>query len=387
MKSPAATLVLFLCAALAAGAGRAAGAKDLAPVVLGAVYNMSGAQAELDIPSLSGARLAVAQANRAGGVLGRPVVLAVVDGKSMPDTLRARTAELLEKTPSVVALMGLSDTDMVLAAASVAARHRRLFLTSGATSPRLPAQVPDYLFLVCFGDNVQAAAAAEWAYRNLAARTVSVLFNSEMSYTRLLHAYFQTRFTQLGGHVLSVEGYTPAGLARAVGRLQRADVVFLAAGPEDAPTAVRLLRRAGFDAPIVGGDGFDSADLWRRYRDVSKVYFTTHAYLDADNKDPDARRFRTTYGKAYRGAVPDAFAALGYDVARLLLAAIAAAGSADPAEVRAAVSRTSGFKGVTGTITYTGGGAIPRKSVTIVRIDRGRRVFVGQWVPADIPAP
>ncbi|MEZ4678407.1 MAG: hypothetical protein R2932_29740 [Caldilineaceae bacterium] len=50
--------------------------------------------------------------------------------------------------------------------APAAAAAQRLFLTSGATSPQLPAQVPDYLYLACFGDNVQAAAAAEWALRN-----------------------------------------------------------------------------------------------------------------------------------------------------------------------------------------------------------------------------
>lgn len=385
MRSSAAAFVLFLFAAVTSLVGCAGGADG--PVVLGAVYNLSGPLADLDIPSLRGARLAVAEANRAGGVLGRSIELVVADGKNRPETVGARTVELLEKTPSVVALMGLSDTDMVLAAAPVAARNRRLFLTSGATSPRLPAEVPDYLFLACFGDNVQAAAAAEWAYRDLAARTVSVLFNATMTYTRLLHAYFQTRFTQLGGRIVSVESYTPDGVGDAVGRLRQADVVYLAAGPEDAPVAARSLRRAGVAAPILGGDGFDSGDLWRRYPDVGKVYFTTHADLDADNTDPAARAFRKAYREAYGEAVPNAFAALGYDTARLMLAAITAAGNTDPASVRAALAATSDFEGVTGTISYAGGGTIPRKSVSIVRIDRGRRAFVRQVIPEVIPPP
>jgi len=46
-----------------------------------------------------------------------------------------------------VSRMGLSDTDMVMASALVAARNRRFFLTSGATSPQLPSQVPENFFV------------------------------------------------------------------------------------------------------------------------------------------------------------------------------------------------------------------------------------------------
>jgi len=54
-------------------------------------------------------------------------------------------------------MMGLSDTDMVLAAAPLAEEAGIPFVTSGATSPRL-AEMYEVLFLACFGDNVQAEA-------------------------------------------------------------------------------------------------------------------------------------------------------------------------------------------------------------------------------------
>src|SRR5215471_11645558 len=117
-----------LCAAAALALGCAMpvapiATSEPAPVVLGAVYNLTGPRADQDAPSARGARLAVLEANRDGGVLGRPVDL--------------------ERFPSTPALIGLSDDEMVLAAAPVAALQQRLFLTSGATSPRLPSQVRD----------------------------------------------------------------------------------------------------------------------------------------------------------------------------------------------------------------------------------------------------
>jgi len=363
-------------------------ANEPLPVEIGALYNLSGSQAELDIISSKGALLAVDQVNRKGGVLGRPVRLVMADGESKPTVIAKKTAELLENNPSVSALMGLSDTDMVMASAPVAAQNRRLFLTSGATSPRLPLQVPEYLFLACFGDNVQAAAGAEWAYQHLSVRTAAILFNSSQSYTRLLQRYFQTRFQELGGRVVSVERYTPDTMSQSIKRLPKAvDLIFFSAMPEDAPKGVELLRQMGFSAPILGGDGFDSEDLWQKHRELNNVFFTTHAYLGPDNPDPQVAAFQKAYVRAYPGSTPDAFAALGYDAARLIMAAVAEAGSSDPDDVRRALSGIREFQGVTGTISYPAGSRIPSKSVTILQIERGQRRMVSKLLPTRVPSP
>src|SRR5262249_47823907 len=126
------------------------------PVTLGAVFNLSGGQEPLGQPSWNGARLAAAQINAAGGLLGRPLSLLIADGRTAPPALAAASTRLLDR--NVGALFGLSDTDAVLAAAPPAAARQTLFLTSGATSPQLPEQVPTYLYLACFADNDQAAA-------------------------------------------------------------------------------------------------------------------------------------------------------------------------------------------------------------------------------------
>jgi len=345
----------------------------------------------MDVPSAQGARLAVKELNRAGGVLGRRLELVLEDGQTDPAVVRSKTAQLLTRTPAPFALMGLSDTDMVLAAAPLAAAYGRLFLTSGATSPRLPSQVPDALFLACFGDNVQAAAAAEWAYRNRSARRAAVLFDATTSYTRLLHGYFETRFKELGGEVLTVQSYEPGNFDPPLKRLLEnglggVDILFLAAEQsKDALAWVHELRDAGFTAPILGGDGFDDELLWDEHRDVSGVFFTTHAYLGADNPDPRVVAFRAAYRRAYRGDLPDAFAALGYDSVGLLAAAVVRAGSSDPAAVRGALADIRQFDGVTGSMGYREGERIPTKSVAILEIDRGRRRLVRQLLPERVP--
>ncbi|MEZ4736530.1 MAG: ABC transporter substrate-binding protein [Caldilineaceae bacterium] len=367
---------------------------SVTPIVLGALYNLSGAQAGLDLPSAQGAQLAVDAMNRAGGLLGRPVDLVIADGESDPAVIAAKTDQLLAEHPTVTAFLGLSDTDMVLGAAPVAAAAQRLFLTSGATSPQLPAHALGYLYLACFGDNVQAAAAAEWAYEELSARSAAILYNTDMLYTQGLERYFATRFAELGGAIVSTQSYATddlISLQQAVDSLttteNKADIIFVAAGPDDAPTAARLLRVSGFTAPIVGGDGFDIGALWEQYAELDNVYFTTHAYLGADSPNPTVQAFRDAYLTHYPGGKPDAFTALGYDAANLLMTAMSNAQSADPAVVRAALANIENFDGVTGRITYRVGNPIPRKSVTILALDQGEYRYVSEVMPVSVPAP
>jgi len=376
----------LLCAAVSLFPAGPTIAADPGPVVIGALYNLTGSQAALDLPSSRGAQLAVDEANRTGGVLGRKIRLIQVDGESQPAVIEQRTTDLFKQFPEISAVMGFSDTDMVLAAAPIAARHHRVFVTSGATSPRLPGQVPEFLFLACFGDNVQAAAAAEWLYRNRAARTIAVFYNSTMEYTRLLHRYFVTRFESLGGKVLRVSSYTPEAVRNVIAAVPQADAVFVAAGPEDAIAVTLKLRGTGYAGPIVGGDGFDS-DAWQTHTEVKDVYFTTHAYLGADNPDPRVTAFRKSYLAAYPGSPPDAFAALGYDAARLIMAAITKAGDADPGKVLQALAAMQRFEGVTGTVSYPAGSRIPTKTVSILGYEGGKRRLVRQLAPERVPTP
>ena len=176
------------------------GDKSPEPIHIGAIFDLSGAQSSLDIPSLDGARLAVDRLNAAGGLLGRRVELLERDGQTDTSVVRYDAHNLARL--HVSAMIGLSDTDQVLAAAPIAAAAGIPFVTSGATSPLLPDQVPDWLFLACFGDNEQAAAGAEYAVTEMGTRRVAVLYDKDLEYTRLLQHYFTEAFKAYGGTVV-----------------------------------------------------------------------------------------------------------------------------------------------------------------------------------------
>lgn len=358
------------------------------PVVLASVYNLTGFQAVLDVPSSNGSMLAASEINADGGILDREVSLVAVEGTSVAEELSVMTERLLDQRPNIVALFGLSDTDMVLAAAPVAASHHRVFLSSGATSPKLPEQVPKFLFLACFGDNVQAAAGAEWAFSDLGARQVLVLFDPSISYPQLLQSYFIQRFGELGGTITAAESIDPRKEPITLPPIGDVDLVFLSVETaEDAARVIPLLRDAGYGGPILGGDGYDSESTWENHPDVSDVYFTTHVYLGADSPNPQVTAFVNAYTEAYPGQEPSAFAALGYDAVKLLAAALEGAGEATPASVAAGLSGLQGYSGVTGTIRFKGSDRIPTKSVTILEVGNAKQTFVAERIPESVPSP
>lgn len=360
-------------------------------VRLGGIFNSTGAQASLDVPTRQGALLAAEQINAAGGVLGRRLEVVSADGETDPAVLQQRTAALVAE--GAVAVFGLSDTDAVLAAAPEAAAAQTYFVTSGATSPQLPEQVPTYLYLACFGDNAQAAAGAEYAASSLQAATAYLLFDSTRDYTVLLGQYFTAAFTDVGGTVVRQAEYVGAGaatdLSTQIAALRalapQPDLLYVAAGPDEVTGIVRQLRAARLDQPILGGDAYDTEALLALGATADDVYYTTHALLDADSADPRVRTFVNDYQARYGAPPENAFAGLGFDTVRLLADAIARAGSSDRAAIGAALATTRDLPGVTGTISYENDSRIPRKTVTVVRLVDGQRQLAAQFIPLHVP--
>jgi branched-chain amino acid transport system substrate-binding protein len=339
----------------------------LRPIIkIGAIYNLEGSQSPLDIPSARGAELAVQEINAQGGIDGKKIELILCDGKSDPAKVRECAANLLGE--NISAMMGLSDTDMVLAALPAAAGTGVPFVTSGATSPKL-AEEYDGLFLACFGDNVQAAAGAEYAFNEMGLKTCALLVDGDMEYARLLAGYFRERYLDLGGEIVMesfINGSDPESLSRAVGDGDP-DMIYLAAGPEEAGSMVSFIRKSGVDVPVFGGDSLDSTEL--RKEGMGSVVFSTHALLDENSSRTG--EFARAYHAEYGYPPENAFSALGYDAVNLLADAVDRAGSGDPEAVREALSDTAGFAGVTGEISYRNGSRIPNKGVTMILLADG----------------
>jgi len=387
------TIIMLAVLILSACAPAATEAPPAQPVKIGVIYNLTGGMASLDVPSANGAKLAAKEINAAGGVLGRQLELVVYDGKTDAATIGNAATQLVE-SDKVIAMMGFSDTDMTLAAAPIAAKAGIVFVTSGATSPKLPEHVPDYLFMSCFGDNVQAAAAAEYSFNDLKAKTAYLLIDKGMEYTLLLGKYFKERFVELGGQIALEDTYQTgdkdfsAQITKLKALATMPDIIFISAGPDDVGVIVKQFRDAGMDKPIVGGDGYDTPLLVEiAGPGAENTYFTTHSLMDPDLGTDAVKKFITAYQAEYNTPPENAFAGLGYDTVKLLADAIKRAGSDDPKAILEALKSTKDFPGITGSITFPPGSRIPQKGVTMILVKDGKFTLAAEIVPEKVPAP
>jgi len=375
-----------------AASGSASAAAGGGTIKIGGGFALTGDESALDLPASNGANLAVKQLNAAGGVNGSQIDFIVHDSQYKMD-VTAQTAKQFVEQDKVPVFIGYTDTDSVLAAGPTFQAAKVPFITAGATSPKIPTQVGDMMFLACFGDNVQAAVGAEYSYKTFG-HNAYFLWDKGVEYTTLLGSYFKSRFTELGGTIALEDSYDDkasdfsAQITKIKALSPQPDFYYVAAMPYNIGPLVKQFRDAGITGPIVGGDGYDTPDLVKVAGAAAEnVFFTTHALMDATAGTEGIKKFMADYKAEYGNDPENAFAALGYDTLMLMADAIKRAGSTDSAAVKSAIESTSDFPGITGAITFSAGSHVPQKGVTVIAIKNGAFTLGAEVVPEKVPAP
>jgi branched-chain amino acid transport system substrate-binding protein len=342
-------------------------------VRVGAFMSLTGDTGQYGISAYNGIRMAVEEANGAGGVAGRQVELIAQDTRSSDAETESIVRRLAEES-RVHALVGEIVSSRSLAAARVAQGERVPMLTPSSTSPEITQQ-GDYIFRSCYTDSFQGAALARFAFDNMNARRAAVLFDGGQRYSIELARFIREEFARRGGEVVASEEYREGArdfseqLTRVAAA--RPDVLFVPGYYLEAGLIAQQARRAGIVAPLVGGDGWDTPRLYEiGGQSLAGDFFSSH--FSADDTDARVVSFVADYRRLFN-STPDAFAATAYDATRIVLDAIARAPSLERAAIRDSLAQTKDFPGVTGTITFDPArNAV--KHVVVIRIgDNGKQ--------------
>jgi branched-chain amino acid transport system substrate-binding protein len=128
------------------------------------------------------------------------------------------------------------------------------------------------------------------------------------------------------------------------------EVIFVPGYYNDVGLIAKQARDKGITVPLIGGDGWDSTQLYAiGGTALNGSYFTNH-YSPYDEA-PNVKKFVTDY-KARFGSLPDALAATAYDAAKIMFDAIKRSSSLEGPAIRDALAATKEFPGVTGTVTF-----------------------------------
>jgi branched-chain amino acid transport system substrate-binding protein len=287
----------------------------------------------------------------------------------------------------VIAIVGVADSGFYLASAPIAQDAGIPYLDTGGTVPNLPEQVGEFAHMMPFGDDYQAYVAAEFAQKDLGAKSAFILRDGDTDYTRAIAGFFKEKFTKLGGKIVDESSYHTgdtdysAHVTKIRSLNPQPDVIYAAMNPGDDATFVRQAREGGITLPIIGGDAFDNPDLVKNAgaKNTKDVYFTTHMAMTQDGGA--VTKFINAYKAEYGVPPENAFAGLGYDSVYLMAEAMKRAKDLTSKDINDAIFTITDFNGVTGKANFSNPKRAPDKEVTLIAVKDGKFELVGNRKP------
>jgi branched-chain amino acid transport system substrate-binding protein len=387
--TPAVTTTTAAGATTTAGSETTTTSGSAEELVIGAALGLTGDAAAGDVPASEAMEYAVDTLNAADGIAGHPVKLIIKDMKSDPALGAAVAKELLDEGAQII--IGPAFPGMAAGVIQTAAAKNVTVMAATSTQPEYVSVGGVKAYLVAFGDNVQAAAMAEYATKQ-GYKTVYTLVSPDLSYTAKLPVFFKETFEKAGGKEVGTDTFSigQTDFAPQVTKIAsldpQPDCIYTGMFPPDVGIFIKQLRAAGVKSHILGADGLDQQPLIDfAGADAEGVTFSTHGYPTPGSA---FAQFVEGMTKA-NGHAPEApaLATTGGDVIEVIKAAVEAAGSVDPKALGEAVGNLQNVKVINGVISYKGTDGVPQKTVSIVAVEGGKFVLKDQFLPAFVPTP
>ena len=316
-----------------------------APIKIGFPVPLTGAFSAEAQDQVRAAQLAVKDFNDAGGFGGRMAELLVRDDKLSPGEAATRTLELIEKDKVHFIVGSLSAATQL--SINAVARDRKIIFNSISQSDAIN-EVKDwgfYTFHEALTPHLTAGAVGRYAFPKFGKRVVYL--TADYAYGHEMVRGFERAGKALGVTTLADIRH-PLGAADYSAFLPRIqslkpDILVLANFGRDLVNSAKQVTDFGLKAnmkviaPVLlytarqngGADAFEG------------ILGGTSYYWGMEDKIPSAKAFNDKFRKAYAGAVPSDYGALGYAGVRSVLQAVLNAKSTDSQPVAIALRQLS----------------------------------------------
>jgi branched-chain amino acid transport system substrate-binding protein len=365
--------LLFRRAACAAAAFLASVATAADPIKIGEFASLTGGNASFGQQSHRGTLLAIEELNAAGGLLGRQLELITEDDLSMAGQPATIVQKLITQD-RVVAVLGEVASSKSLEAAPICQQNGIPMISPASTNPKVTA-VGDYIFRVCFIDPFQGTVMSKFALSR-GWRRIAVLTDVKQDYSVGLAEYFIRHLIANEGVLVKEQHYSSGDRdfkpQLTSIKAAKPDAIFVPGYYGEVALIAKQARLLGLKVPLLGGDGWMGDSLLKvAGTSLDGSYFSAH--FSSGDQSPVVQGFLQRF-RARFGTEPDDMAALGFDSAMILAAAIKRAGKTDGAALRDAIAATKDFPGVTGAITLDANRDASKPAV-ILKIEKGSWMF------------
>ena len=309
---------------------------------------MTGEYAAFGQQMKAGAEMAVADINKAGGVLGQQLVLEVGDDACDPKQAVSVANQLAGKGVKLVA--GHFCSSSSIPASKVYAEEGVLQISPASTNPTFTDSGDWNTFRTCGRDDQQGAVAGGYMAKNFAGKKIAILHDNT-AYGKGLADETKKALNAKGVTEVLYTAYTPKerDYSALVSRLKQAgvEVIYVGGYHTEAGLILRQSKEQGMKATLVGGDALVTNEFWQIAGDAGEGTMMTFA------SDPRKRPTAAAVVAEFKAKSidPEGYVLYTYAAIQVWADAARKAGVTDPKKVAAAL-HSGNWDTVLGPITF-----------------------------------
>ncbi len=357
--------------------GGSAYAQDLV-VKIGHVGPTSGAIAHLGKDNENGARMAIEELNAKGVMIGGKKAkfeLLAEDDAGDPKQGTAAAQKLVDS--KVNGVIGHLNSGTTIPASKLYFDAGIPQISPSATNPKYTRQGYKTAFRVVADDVHLGGTLGRYAAKDLKGKSIAVI-DDRTAYGQGVADEFEKGVKGAGGTTVGREFTTDkatdftAILTNL--KAKKPDIIFFGGMDAVAGPMLRQMKQLGISAKFMGGDGICTGELPKlaagTMGDGQVVCAEAGGVEGTSKKSLDD--FKVAFKKKFNADV-QIYAPYVYDSVNVMVAAMVKAGSAEPAKYLPVLAKTSGYKGVTGTIGFDEKGDIKNGALTLFTYKGGQR--------------
>jgi len=366
-----ASAALALAACSPPGSNNTPSGNENGPIKIALVDAQSGQLSSLGAWELKGARLAVNEWNKAGGINGRQIQLDVFDDQGDPTTGTNVARKIVSE--GYIAMLGTAESAVTIAMAPILRDAKIPNITSGQ-SPGLVAVGSPFLFLNGPTSTTYDATLAKYLVETKGLKNIAMITNNgaygKGEHDAFLKALSARNVTPVADQVVTADQKDFSAVLTGI-RQKNPEVIFLGAEEVESGLIVKQARSLGIAAPFAGGAPMgtpvfaDTAGLANIEGSI-----VSSPYLSNDVSEA-SRKFAAAYKAAY-GEDAELHGAKAYDGAQILLTALKNSNIATGQALADAI-RAVKHEGLLGNFSYDNTG-VGISATAIGEIENGKLV-------------
>ena len=347
-------------------------------VKIGHVGPVSGAIAHLGKDNEWGARLAIEELNAKGvSINGKKVKFELVAEDDAADPKQGTAAAQKLVDAKVSGVIGHLNSGTTIPASKIYSDAGIPQISPSSTNPKYTRQGYKTAFRVVADDVHLGGTLGRYAVNELKGKSIAVI-DDRTAYGQGVAEEFEKAVKAAGGNLVGHEFTTDKAtdfmpiLTTLKGK--KPDIIFFGGMDAVGGPMMKQMKSLGIKAKFMGGDGICTNEMIKLAGDAMADGQVVCA--EAGGVDGALKKGMDEFGVKFKKRFNDdvkLYSPYVYDAVFVMVDAMQRAKSSEPAKYLPELAKTTGFKGVTGTISFDAKGDIKNGALTLYTFKAGKR--------------